>query len=72
MIFLEILKQPKFTDISVEQWLAFTPKQLVQDTLHLPDETIDNLPKEKTYLKTGTRNLTALAGNPNGAAAYED
>lgn len=56
----------------MEQWLALTPKQVIQDTLHLPGEMIDNVPKEKTYLKTGTRNLTALAGNPNGAAAYED
>jgi oxalate decarboxylase family bicupin protein len=71
VIFLEVLKQPVFTDISVAQWLALTPRQVVQDTLHLPDETLDNLPKHKTYLKPGNRNLTALAANPNGTAAYE-
>lgn len=71
VIFLEVLKQPKFTDISVAQWLALTPRQVVKDTLGLPDSTQDNLPKEKTYLKPGNRNLTALAGNPNGTAAYE-
>jgi hypothetical protein len=43
----------------------------VQDTLNLPDKTLDNLPKQKTYLKPGNRNLTALAVNPNGTAAYE-
>jgi oxalate decarboxylase/phosphoglucose isomerase-like protein (cupin superfamily) len=64
VILLEVLKQPIFTDISVA-------KQVVQDTLHLPDETLDNLPKQKTYLKPGNRNLTALAANPNGTAAYE-
>ncbi|KAE8445328.1 hypothetical protein EG329_013566 [Mollisiaceae sp. DMI_Dod_QoI] len=71
VIFLEVLQQPKFTDISVAQWLALTPKQVIQDTLHLPNETLDNLPKMKTYLKPGNRNMTALAGNPNGTAAYE-
>jgi hypothetical protein len=71
VIFVEVLQQAKFTDISVAQWLALTPKQVVQDTLHLPDETLDNLPKTKTYIKAGNKNLTALAGDPNGTAAYD-
>jgi oxalate decarboxylase/phosphoglucose isomerase-like protein (cupin superfamily) len=70
--FLEGLKQDKFTDIrSVAQWLALTPRQFVKDTLGLPDSTLDNFPRQKTYLKPGNRNLTALAGNPGGAGAYE-
>jgi hypothetical protein len=28
------------------------------------------MPKIKTYLKPGTTNLTALASDPNGTAAY--
>ena len=71
VIFLEVLKQDKFTDISVAQWLALTPRQVVKDTLGLPDSTLNKLPRQKTYLKPGNRNLTALAGNPNGTAAYE-
>ncbi|TVY20708.1 Oxalate decarboxylase OxdD [Lachnellula arida] len=71
VIFLEVLKQTKFTDISVAQWLALTPKQVVQDTLNLPDDTLAGLPKEKTYIKTGNKNMTALAANPNGTGAYE-
>jgi oxalate decarboxylase family bicupin protein len=70
VIFLEVLQQPKFTDISVAQWLALTPKQIVIDTLGLPEETLDSLPKTKTYIKTGNTNLTALAGDPNGTAAF--
>jgi oxalate decarboxylase family bicupin protein len=70
VVFLEILQQPKFTDISVAQWLALTPSQVVKDTLGLPDETINNLPTTKQYIKTGNTNLTALAANPNGTAAY--
>lgn len=71
VIFLEVLQQPKFTDISVAQWLALTPKQVVKDTLNLPDSTLDNLPKVKQYIKTGNTNMTALASDPNGTAAYD-
>ena len=65
------MKQDKFTDISVAQWLALTPRQVAKDTLGLPDSTLDNLLRQKTYLKPGNKNPTALAGNPNGTAAYE-
>jgi oxalate decarboxylase family bicupin protein len=71
VVFLEVLKQGRFTDLSVAQWLALTPRQVVKDTLGLPDSTLEGLPKEKTYLKPGNANLTALAGAPNGTAAYE-
>ncbi|RDA93034.1 hypothetical protein CP533_0695 [Ophiocordyceps camponoti-saundersi (nom. inval.)] len=67
LVFLEVLQAPKFSDISVAQWLALTPKQTVIDHLHLPVELVDNLPREKTILKTGNTNLTALAG---GGTAY--
>lgn len=61
VIFLEVLQAPKFTDISAAQWLALTPKQVVQDHLHLADSVWDNLPKEKQYIKPGNPNMTALA-----------
>jgi len=63
LIFLEVLQAPKFTDISVSQWLALTPRQIIKDTLHLPDAVLDRLPKEKPIIVQGNRNLTALAGN---------
>jgi oxalate decarboxylase/phosphoglucose isomerase-like protein (cupin superfamily) len=71
VIFLKVLKQHKFTDISIAQWLALTPRQVVKDTLGLLDSTLDKLPRQKTCLEPGNRNLMALAGNPNGTAAYE-
>ncbi|KAK3377431.1 RmlC-like cupin domain-containing protein [Podospora didyma] len=62
LIFLEVLQAPKFSDISVAQWLALTPKQVVKDHLHLPDAVIDALPKQKPLIVQGNKNLTALAG----------
>ncbi|TEA17246.1 Oxalate decarboxylase OxdD [Colletotrichum sidae] len=62
VVFLEVLQAPRFTDISVAQWLALTPKRVVKDTLNLSDALIDSLPKEKEYIKPGNFNMTALAG----------
>ena len=62
MIFLEVLQAPKFSDISVAQWLALTPKQVVKDHLHVSDEFLDSLPKEKQIIVPGNTNMTALAG----------
>lgn len=67
LVFLEVLQAPKFSDISVAQWFALTPKQTIKDHLKLPDSLLDNLPKQKTILKVGNKNLTALAG---GGKAY--
>ncbi|KAI0787802.1 oxalate decarboxylase [Fomes fomentarius] len=45
--FLEILKTDVFTDISLNQWLALTPPELVKAHLQLSDETISQLSKVK-------------------------
>lgn len=61
LIFLEVLQAKKFTDVSAAQWLALTPKQVVQDHLQVSDQFYNSLPKEKEYIKQGNTNLTALA-----------
>ncbi|KAI0136581.1 oxalate decarboxylase family bicupin [Xylariales sp. AK1849] len=60
-IFLEVLQADKFTDVSLSNWLALTPRQVVKDTLHLSDAVLDAQPKQKTLLKPGNPNMTALA-----------
>jgi oxalate decarboxylase/phosphoglucose isomerase-like protein (cupin superfamily) len=62
VVFLEMLQAPRFSDISVGQWLKLTPKQIVKDTLHLPDSLLDNLSANKQYVVQGNRNLTVVAG----------
>jgi oxalate decarboxylase family bicupin protein len=54
LVFLEVLQQQTFTDISVNQWLGLTPPQIVKDHLHLPDDVIAKLPKIKPYILPGT------------------
>ncbi|KAI5781973.1 hypothetical protein DFH27DRAFT_616329 [Peziza echinospora] len=50
----EALLVAGFTDKSVGQWLALTPSQVVKETLHLSDETIRGLSKEKPLVAKGT------------------
>ncbi|KAI6378476.1 hypothetical protein MCOR32_004726 [Pyricularia oryzae] len=66
VVFLEALQAKKFSDISVSQWLALTPRQVVKDTLHLSDAVLDRLPKEKTLIKVGNKNMTAIANQASG------
>ena len=53
------------------QILALMPRLVITDQVHLPESTLDNLPKYKTYLKPRNTNLTALASDPDGTAAYK-
>ncbi|KAL7276935.1 hypothetical protein RUND412_000079 [Rhizina undulata] len=50
---LEVLQADKFTDISLGQWLALTPPQIVKDTLHLSDDSIAQLSKVKPFVVDG-------------------
>lgn len=45
--FLEIFKSDHFADISLNQWMALTPHELVQDNLHVGPELLDSLRKVK-------------------------
>ncbi|KAJ3558353.1 hypothetical protein NM688_g982 [Phlebia brevispora] len=45
--FLEIFKSDRFQDMSLQQWLALTPPDLVKAHLNLDDQTIANLNKTK-------------------------
>lgn len=56
-VYLEMLLAPRYTDISVNQWLGLTPPQVVKDHLGLPDAVINALPKTKPFLMPGNRNL---------------
>ena len=58
VVFLEVLLAPKFTDISVNQWLALTPTQVVTETLNIDKKVIENLPKFKSYIIPGSTNHT--------------
>lgn len=45
--FLELFKSNRFEDVSLNQWMALTPRQLVQDNLNVGPELMNALRKEK-------------------------
>ena len=45
--FLEMFKCDRFADISLNQWMALTPPELVQDHLHLDETMMNALQKQK-------------------------
>jgi oxalate decarboxylase len=45
--FLEMFKSDRFADVSLSQWLALSPPELVTDHLHLGDAAMANLRKDK-------------------------
>ncbi|MFD7521824.1 oxalate decarboxylase family bicupin [Paenibacillus chitinolyticus] len=45
--FLEMFKSDRFADVSLNQWMALTPRDLVRDNLHTGPELLDSLHKRK-------------------------
>ncbi|OCL07133.1 Bicupin, oxalate decarboxylase/oxidase [Glonium stellatum] len=58
LVFLEVLQAPKFSDISVGQWLGLTAPQIVKDHLNVDDNFVSQLPKTKQIIMPGDKNLT--------------
>jgi oxalate decarboxylase len=46
--FLEIFRSDRFADVSLAQWLAFTPHQLVRAHLNIDESILTNIPPDKT------------------------
>lgn len=45
--FLEMFRSPKFEDVPLAQWLAFTPHELVQAHLNIDKSVLENVPKRR-------------------------
>ena len=45
--YLELFNSDRYADVSLTNWIANTPSQLVADHLKVPDEFVRNLPKTK-------------------------
>ncbi|MGG0718050.1 oxalate decarboxylase family bicupin [Robertmurraya massiliosenegalensis] len=46
--FLEIFKSNRFADVSLNQWMALTPKKLVEEHLNVGSDLMNALQKEKS------------------------
>jgi len=48
--FIEVFKSSRFEDLSLSEWLAHTPPELVMAHLNIDRETYDRIPREKAVL----------------------
>jgi oxalate decarboxylase len=47
LLFLELFRAPTYVDVSLAQWMALTPHELVQAHLNIDRALLDNLRKGK-------------------------
>ncbi len=45
--FLEMFRSNRFEDVSLNQWMALTPKEIVESNIHVGPQVMDSLRKEK-------------------------
>jgi len=45
---LEIFKSDRYNDVSLEQWMALTPKELVGSNLNMNPDILQTLHKKET------------------------
>ena len=50
MVWIEIYKSDRVKDISLTQWLALTPANIVADILRIPLDVAKDIKKEKQIL----------------------
>jgi oxalate decarboxylase len=50
LTFLEMFRSDRFADVSLSQWMALTPPELVQAHLNLDEQTLAALSKEKPII----------------------
>jgi oxalate decarboxylase len=51
--FLEIFRSDYYADVSLSQWLAFTPHKLVRAHLHVEEPVLAKVPERKTPVVAG-------------------
>ncbi|KAL8672308.1 MAG: hypothetical protein Q9168_003224 [Polycauliona sp. 1 TL-2023] len=54
LVWIELYKSDRVADVSLTQWLALTPPDIVASTLKIPRSVVDKLKKEKQLLIAAT------------------
>ena len=70
--FLELFRSPYFADVSLNQWMALSPRELVRTHLNLSNATLDALSKTKPVIVRPTAmhpDIPALPHWPEGSVA---
>ena len=64
--FLEMFRSDRFADVSLNQWMALTPPELVKAHLNLDARTIAALSKDKPVIVPGVRGHAEPRVLPSG------
>lgn len=73
VIFLEIFKSNHFADISLAQWIAMTPKEVVKSVLNLSDEFLDHVKKESNpVVKYPGFEMPSAKGTPQNVQYFKN
>ena len=64
--YLEMFKSARFQDMSLKQWMAVTPHELVQQHLHIDRGLLDSLPQQKTVVMPGNPVNGPMNGKEGG------
>ncbi|MGA9173014.1 MAG: oxalate decarboxylase family bicupin [Thermoactinomyces sp.] len=65
--FFEIFKSDRFADVSLNQWMALTPRKLVKNNLHVGSELINALRKEKWPVVKYEQDVSGSGKIPNNS-----
>jgi oxalate decarboxylase len=55
LLYLEMFRTPRFMDVSLNQWMALTPPELVRAHLNVDGRTVAALRKDKPIIMAGRR-----------------
>ncbi len=73
LIFLEFFNSSHFSDVSLAQWMANTPREVIKSILNLPDEFIDKLKKESNpVVKYPGFEFPPASGTPQNVKYFRD
>lgn len=73
VIFLEIFKSDHYSDISLAQWIAMTPREVVKSALNLSDDFLDHVNKESCpVVKYPGYEFPSAKGTPQNTRYFKD
>lgn len=73
LIYLEFFNSSHYSDISLTQWLANTPKEVIQTCLNLPDEFIKKLSKKTNpVVKFPGFEFPSASGTPQNVKYFKN
>ena len=51
LVFLEMFKSPKYEDVSLAEWMAHTPRLLMDQHLKVGNAMLENIPKQEVVIR---------------------